>query len=191
MADPRQFQKIDILIPGYSIEDIPTDLNESKAASLLNAFSVAWHPWLLSAANCVPAFKQAESTELPTGQHIVLVPSCSEDWLGHDWKEHFADTLSVVLHNCSDRTEWLAAISEHFADEWPAVDSELLSHFFALGTVHLQVSLLSRRMHHYVDPDSYLLESETLAAAKAALEGDHAAAHEHLRRCFECLQECR
>ncbi len=191
MAEPRKFQKIDILIPGYSIEDIPTDLNERSAASLLNAFSVAWHPWLLSASGGLPNFKQAESTELPTGQHIVLIPECSEDWLGHDWKEHFSDTLSVVLDGCSDRSQYLAKITENFSDEFSPVDDELLAHFFALGTCHLQVSLLSRRMHHFVDPDQYLLESESLAAAKAAIEGRSESAHDHLRRCFECLLECR
>jgi len=191
MAEPRQFQKIDILIPGYSIEDLPTDLNERSAASLLNAFSVAWHPWLLSSADCLPAFKQAEATELPTGQHIVLVPACSEDWLGHDWKEHFADTQSIVLHECCDRDEWLSVIADSFAAAFPAIDAALLNHFFALGTCHLQVSLLSRRMHHYVDPDHYLLESETLAAARAAIAGNSELAHDHLRRCFECLLDCR
>ena len=191
MAEPRQFQKIDILIPGYSIEDLPTDLNERGASSLLNAFSVAWHPWLLSAADCLPAFKQAEATELPTGQHIVLIPECSEDWLGHEWKDHFDDTLSVVLYQCSDRAEWLSKIEQHFATEFSSVNTDLLNHFFALGTCHLQVALLSRRMHHYVDPDHYLLESEALAAARAAISGNSELAHDHLRRCFECLLDCR
>lgn len=190
MTTEHEYQQIDILIPGYSIEDLPTDLTEKSAASLLNAFSVAWHPQLLLAANCVPEFRQAESTELPTGQHIVFVPECSEDWLGHDWEDHFTDTLSAVLSGCSDRADYIRRISEIFP-EAPVVSDELLSHFFALGTCHLQVMLLSRKMHHFVDPDSYLLQSESLDAARAALAGDEAAAKDHLRKSFECLLDCR
>lgn len=190
MTTEHEYQQIDILIPGYSIEDIPTDLNEQSASSLLNAFAVAWHPQLLIASKSLPEFRQAESTELPTGQHIVFVPECSEDWLGHEWEEHFADTLSVVLSNCSNRDDYINRINEIFPDA-PVVSDELLRHFFALGTCHLQVLLLSRKMHHFVDPDSYLLESETLDAARAALAGDESKAKDHLRKSFECLLDCR
>ena len=67
MSKSRDFQDTRILIPGYSVEDLPTDLNEANASSLLNAFSVAWHPYLLSRSQALPDAFQAESTELPTG----------------------------------------------------------------------------------------------------------------------------
>lgn len=191
MTHSADFQEITILIPGYSIEDLPSDLNEPHAASLLNAFAVAWHPWLLHRSARIPEFRQAESTELPTGQQLVLVPTCSEDWLGHDWKEKLSDTLSVVFHGCSERVEWTTAINNEFGVEREAIPESLLADFFALGTTHLQVLLLSRRMHHFVDPDGYLLESEAFAAAEAAVAGDEAKARDHLRRCFECLLDCR
>ena len=191
MTHSADFQEISILIPGYSIEDLPSDLNERNAASLLNAFAVAWHPWLLHRSARIPEFRQAESTELPTGQHLILVPECSEDWLGHDWQEKLSDTLSVVFHGCGDRDEWTKAIDDEFGVAAEAIPESLLADFFALGTTHLQVLLLSRRMHHFVDPDGHLLESEAFAAAEAAITGDEAKAQDHLRRCFECLLDCR
>lgn len=191
MAASRDFQDIRILIPGYSIEDLPTDLNEANAASLLNAFSVAWHPWLLNRSASVPQAMQAESTELPTGQHIVFVPQCSEDWLAHDWKEQLSDTLSVTFDDCSDRKDWIACVDASFQNDQAAIDDDLLQDFFALGTHHLLVNWLSRRMHHYVEPDQHLLESEALAAAEAAVTGDVESARTHLHRCFECLLDCR
>lgn len=186
----RDYQEITILIPGYSIEDLPTDLNERGAASLLNAFAVAWHPQLLARSTDIPQYRQAESNDLPTGQQVVIVPECSEDWLGHDWQDQLSDTLSVALSGCSDRSEWLAAVDEKFPAE-SEVPADLLAAFLSLGVHHLVVSLLSRRMHHYVDPDTYLLKSEAQSAADAALVGDVDKANDHLRRCFECLQECR
>lgn len=191
MTNSRDFQDIRILIPGYSIEDLPTDLNEANAASLLNAFSVAWHPWLLSRSVSMPQAFQAESTELPTGQHIVFVPQCSEDWLAHDWKEQLSDTLSVTFDDCSDRAQWLTAITEAFGTDQAPLDDDLLQDFFALGTNHLLVNWLSRRMHHYIEPDQSLLESESFAAAQAAIAGDVPTAQTHLKRCFECLLDCR
>jgi len=191
MTHSADFLEITILIPGYSIEDLPSDLNERNAASLLNAFAVAWHPWLLHRSARIPEFRQAESTELPTGQHLILVPECSEDWMGHDWQEKLSDTLSVVFHGCGDRDEWIRAIDEEFGVAAEIIPESLLADFFALGTTHLQVMLLSRRMHHFVDPDSYLLETEAFAAAEAAVAGDETKARDHLRRCFECLQDCR
>ncbi|MCP4175136.1 MAG: hypothetical protein GY758_30680, partial [Fuerstiella sp.] len=186
----RDFQEITVLIPGYSIEDLPTDLNEQSAASLLNAFAVAWHPVLLAHSRGIPQFRQAESTELPTARQIIFVPECSEDWMGHDWQEHLADTRSVVFSGCTERTDWLTAVSESFgdSDDRPL---ELVDHFLALGTCHLLVMLLSRRMHFFVDPDSHVMESEAMAAADAFVAGDAETAKIHLQRCFECLLECR
>lgn len=186
----RDYQEITILIPGYSIEDLPTDLNETSAASLLNAFAVAWHPHLLARSNGIPGYQQAEATDLPTAQQIIFLPECSEEWLGHDWQDHFSDTQSVVFSGCSSREEWLAQIREKF-DLGEDLSSDILDAFFALGTCNLQVSWLSRRMHYFVDPDSYLMESEAQAAAEAAIAGDIEKMNDHLRRCFECVQECR
>lgn len=191
MTISRDFQDIRVLIPGYSIEDLPTDLNEANAASLLNAFSVAWHPSLLARSKSLPEAFQAESTELPTGQHFVFVPDCSEEWLAHDWHEQLSDTLSLTFHDCSGRDQWLAAVQGHFPDDQPGLPDDLLQDFLALGTNHLLVTWLSRRMHHFVEPDQHLLSAEAFAAATAALAGDIDTAREHLRRCFECLLDCR
>lgn len=191
MTISRDFQDIRILIPGYSVEDLPTDLNEADAASLLNAFSIAWHPSLLARSGGLPAAFQAESTELPMGQHFLLVPQCSEDWLAHDWHEQLLDTLSLTFRSCSGRDEWLTVIDSHFPDDRAVLSEDLLQDFFALGTNHLLVTWLSRRMHHFVEPDQHLLAAEAFAAATAALAGDVETSREHLRRCFECLLDCR
>ena len=187
----REFQQINVLIPGYSIEDLPTELGEDAAASLLNAFSVAWHPALLVRSAAIPDFRQAEDNELPTGQRIVLVPQCSEDWLGHDWRDRLQENSNILLSDCTQREQWCDAIETHIGASVNDIDSDLLSDFFALGTCHLLVGLLSRRMHHFVDPDAYLLESEATAAAEAAVIGNVETAKQHLERCFECLLDCR
>ena len=184
-----EFHEITILIPGYSVEDLPSDLNEQSAASLLNAFSVSWHPHLLLRTRGIPQFRQADSTELPTAKQIIFVPECAEDWLGHDWQEQLQNTESITFNGLSSREEYATAITEHFGE----VDdtAELLNHFYSLGTCYLQVMVLSRRMHFFVDPDQYVLEAESVAAAEAFTAGDAEKTREHLTKCFECLLECR
>ena len=199
MAQPK-YDAVSVLIPGYSVEDLPTDLNEQHASGLLNAIATAWHPALLAVAKGIISFRQAEVTDLPPGRQVILVPECSEDWLGHDWKESLADTESLIISSGADRDSWNAAVLEAVkgsdvlqtgGGDTSAFSHELVADFFSLGIYHLEVMLLSRRMHHFMDPDEYLLEAEAHSAAEALLEGNEENVRDHLRRCFECLQETR
>lgn len=191
MTDSAEFQDIRILIPGYSIEDLPTDLDEAEASSLLNAFAVAWHPWFLKQSAALPDVYQAEATELPTGQHLILIPECSESWLGPDWKLELEETESDVFQGCTDRADWLKQIEERYGAKLPAIDDELKNDFLAFGTAWLQVRLMSRRMHFFVDPEQNKLEASIFAAADAALASNVEEAKQHLKAAFECLLDCR
>ena len=191
MTDSAEFQDIRILIPGYSIEDLPTDLDEAEASSLLNAFAVAWHPWLLKQSAALPDVYQAEATELPTGKHLVLIPECSESWLGCDWKLELLETESDILHGCEDRQQWLTLLAERYGSELPAIDEQLQADFLAFGTAWLQVRLMSRRMHFFVDPEQNKLEDAIFSAADSAIAGHVDESKRHLKAAFECLLDCR
>lgn len=191
MTDSAEFQDIRILIPGYSIEDLPTDLDEAEASSLLNAFAIAWHPWILKQSAALPDVYQAEATELPTGQHLILIPECSESWLGPDWKLELQETESHIFHGCENRDQWLTHLEERYGETLPAIDDELRDDFLAFGTAWLQVRLMSRRMHFFVDPEQNKLEVSIFEAADAALVGNVEEAKQHLKAAFECLLDCR
>jgi len=218
---PADLSEISVLIPGYSVEDLPTDLPEEDAASLLNAIACAWHPLLLRRASGIPVFRQAESlTDFP-GRRVVLVPASSESWMPHEWRAVFQDQGHIVLAGCSKREDWLTAIYAALSDDagekqtddsvLEAVQSQdgatadcadsvsssagiapvLVDHFLALGIVMLQVQLLSRRRHHFVDADKILLNREVRLAADASCCGDEATVRLHLGRCFEHLRDTR
>ena len=191
MTDSAEFQDIRILIPGYSIEDLPTDLDESEATGLLNAFAVAWHPWLLKQSAGLPEIHQAEATELPTAQHFILIPECSESWLGSDWELELQETESHIFHGCESRQQWLTQIEERYAESFPPIDNDLRNDFVAFGTAWLQVRFMSRRMHFFVDPDQTQLEASLFDAADAAVAGKTEVAKRHLTTAFECLLDCR
>lgn len=203
MTVPQEFSEISVLIPGYSIEDLPTDLPEEEAASLLNAVACAWHPKLLQRSNSIPLFRQAESLTGYAGRRIVFVPAPSESWMPHEWRDVFREQSHIVLAGCSKREDWLTAIDAALVDEaiLPGDDGTverpatstlvLVDHFLALGIVMLQVQLLSRRRHHFVDADNILLSREVRLAAVASLAGDEETVKSHLMRCFEHLRDTR
>ena len=104
------FDEISIMVPSYSVEDLPTDLEEDAAEGLLNAFAIAWHPRLLSCARGIPTVRQADSVHQLSGRHLLIVPPYSEDWMSHDWRDGSARFLHGVLAGCQTRAEWLAAV---------------------------------------------------------------------------------
>ncbi len=208
MSASQDFSEISVLIPGYSIEDLPTDLPEEDAASLLNAVACAWHPQLLLRSSSIPLFRQAESLTGFSGRRIVFVPASSESWMPHEWRAVLREQGHIVVAGCSKREDWLAAIDTVFTEETLAAETDgntepsttpaatstppvLIDHFLALGIVLLQVQLLSRRRHHFVDADTILLSREVRLAASASVIGDEATVKAHLSRCFEHLRETR
>ncbi|MEY3176192.1 MAG: hypothetical protein RLZZ436_4106, partial [Planctomycetota bacterium] len=202
MSFRSEFAEISILIPGYSVEDLPTDLAEAEAASLWNAVACAWHPRLLAQSSSLPLLRQAESQYGYPGRRVIFVPTPSESWMPHEWRNVFRDQDHVIIDSCTDRNQWLAAIESSTpapvsidpAEPTAARalrDPILVPDFLAFGTVALQLQLLSRRRHHFIDPDQILLARELRAAATAALLHDEPLARQHLSTAFEHLREIR
>ncbi len=54
------YDEVLVLIPSHSLEDFPSELSESDAESILNAFSIAWDPRLLLAAGSLPKWHRAD-----------------------------------------------------------------------------------------------------------------------------------
>ena len=157
MTIRTEFSEISILIPGYSVEDLPVDLAESEASSLWNAIACAWHPKLLAQSASLPLLRQAESQYGYPGRRIVLVPSAAEAWMPHEWRNVLREQDHVILDGCTERAEYLTAIETHVPA--PVVeggagiatataDYLLADDFVAFGTTVVQLQLLSRRRHH-------------------------------------------
>ncbi len=195
-----EFTEISVLIPGYSVDDLSSDLAEKEASSLWNAISCAWHPRLLAQTSATPTLQHAEAQEGLAGRRIVLVPTASESWMPHEWRDAFRNQQHVVIGSCTEREEWLAALQDAIPDPVPDQGEEpirevgeplLVEDFLSLGAVVTMLQLLSRRRHHYVDPDTFLLEREVRAAAEASCTGDEQSTRRHLQACFDHLLDIR
>ena len=191
MEENRRYTGIAILIPGYSVEDIPADLTEEASTELLNAIAYAWHPSVIASADSIPHFRYADVSDLLDSRQIIFAPSCSEDWMGHDWREHLDAGNSLLLHGPVERADWDDAVARAFGQDTDPVEPSLVHDFLVLGLSWFLVASLSRRMHYFIDPDETRLSSSIHDAAGAALQGDIAQAREALSKAFECLLETR
>ena len=190
------YDELIVLVPCHSLEDFPTELGDAPAESLLNAFAAAWHPALLFHAGGLPQWRRADDFydgPLPSVKQLVFIPQPSEDWLGHDTIDKLKESGAAVLKGLTKRADYVAAALNGVAPlpESLTSDPELIADFHALGLTWLMTELLTRHMRNIADVDRTRLEIETIAAAKAAMAGDRAAAERHLQRAFETLLECR
>lgn len=185
-----RYDDILILISSHSLEDLPTDLGEEDAASLLNAFAVGWHPVCLASAGVIPSWHRADVPPELTANRLIIVPNNCKNLLPGGWADHARKKGGVVIAGMSDRQKMLDAILEPCEIETP-VDPDLVKDFLALGTCYILLELLTRQMHHFSSMDEVHLQREAVAAAKAAVANDREGAVAHLRSAFEVLLEAR
>jgi len=184
------FEQLLVLIPSHGLEDLPTELAEKPAASLLNGFACLWHPSLIAATGQLPRWQRADAPETQFTKKLVLVPLSCMDLLPAGWIEQSREEGSVVITGEHEREKMLARALEPLG-EIPALDPELVADFLAFGTCYLLLELLTRRMRSYGNIDEVTLEREIVAAAAAAIQQDGDAARKHLSLCFEKLLESR
>lgn len=186
------YNELTVLVPCHSLEDFPTELGDDAAASLLNAFSILWHPRLLAAAQTMPKWQRADEASDARPHRLVIVPKPSEEMVPSAWVERAGREGSVVVCGVSGRTAMLeAALGPLEIPDDAKVDPDLEADFLALGTVYLLTELLTRHMRNFSHLDEVHMEREVLAAARAALDDDREATQKHLQHCFEMLLECR
>lgn len=185
-----RYESLTVLIPSHSVEDLPLDLPEAQAESLLNAFSVIWHPKLLDSAGVMPQWERADDPPESHKDRLFIVPTVSTDWIPCQWIENARELGAIVVTGISDREEMLTQALAPLEVE-SEVDPDLAADFLALGHCYLQLEILTRQMRYFNELDQRRLEGETVSAARAAIAGDRQATESHLRSCFEMLLEGR
>lgn len=185
-----KYNDLIVLVPCHSLEDFPTELGEEPAASLLNAFTILWHPSLLASTGAFPRWERSDESLTVQADRLVVVPTPCDEWVPSTWVERARREGCVVISGEHDREKMLHQALEPL-ELTHAVDSELVADFLALGTAYLQVELLTRHMRNFSHLDEAHMQREAIAAAQAAINHDLEAAKKHLGHCFEMLLECR
>jgi alpha-mannosidase len=187
------YDEILVLIPSHSLEDFPSELSESDAESILNAFAIAWDPRLLLAARSLPKWHRADDPPAHAAGRIVFVPTNCESWLPGGWCEQAISDGARVIRGLTERQAMLRDALRQVGIEVGA-DTELedrAADFHSLGFHYLQLELLTRKMRHFSNLDEVYLKREALGAAEAALAGDVETTFARLKQCFDTLLEAR
>ena len=117
------YQKVVILIPSHSLEDFPTELSDKQAESLLNAFSVSFHPRLVASTGLMPGWHRADEPTTDVDGSLIIVPTACDDQLPAGWVSLAREQGAVVVSGLHDRTEMVEAALAGLANE-PAADGE-------------------------------------------------------------------
>ncbi|MFZ5832233.1 MAG: hypothetical protein ACOY3P_19280, partial [Planctomycetota bacterium] len=178
-----------VLLPCRSIEELSLDRPDTEAEQLLGAFSILFHPALLAEAGDVPSWESAEAPPGNVGEALVIVPPCSEHLLPTDWVETAEAEGARIVRHAATRSELLARALDSV--NGPAADAELTADMFALGLCYFMVELMTRQLRYMSNLDEAGFRDAAVKAARAARDDDEPAAKQHLEKAFTLLYQSR
>lgn len=199
-----------VLIPARTLEDFPTDFDDSDACSTLAAWTAAWHPTLIAAAKKIPSWYRADSPPepdpefsktsddkiQPTPTRLIFAPAPSIDWLPDGYQDR-SQTAGAVWVTGQDRQSVLDQLAKlgHIPDQTTSltlgnrtIDA---SDFYAASYAALQVEVMTRRLRYTSNLDQIHLQTRLVDAATAFLNQQTADAIAALHDVFDCLAEER
>ncbi len=189
-------RRASLILPCHGWDDFPTHLGDEASAEFLAAWTSLWHPAIMATTGHLPGWHQAEEPPDPgeLDGELVLVPPPSRERMPSDWCDRLRATAPAnpaPVETVASRAETLAAVLSAASIGPIQVDANVVADFLALGFAYLQVELLTRAMRYSTVLDTERFETATIAAAKAATNGNHDGAHDELVRAFDLLADAR
>lgn len=185
------YQELLILLPCHSLEDFPTYHEGDDAQSLLASWSALWHPELIASAGKMPQWQRIEDPPQEVNEKLIVVPTVCASRLPTGFAQRVKEEGGCLVRKTLDRGEIVAAALAGLGGRSEALDPELAADFLALGYCYLQVQLLTRQMRYSSNLDEVYFGGQLVAAAQAAVAGDHETARDRLSACFNVLAEER
>jgi len=186
-----KFQELVILLPCHSLEDFPQHHEGDDAAGLLAAWTALWHPALIASADSAPTWCRVDDTPENLTDRLLVVPSVSGKELPTGFAQRAESEGACLIRNQTARASIVATALERLDGGDRDIDPELAADFHALGYGFLQIQLLTRQMRYSSNLDEYHFNTQLVAAAQAAANGEDALAAEKLTACFDLLGEER
>lgn len=202
-----KLQRLTVILPVESLEGYALGREADRAEEILSSWSALYHPTLLATAQTLPRWISAqEPPKDPTGT-LIMLPQSSEKNLAAGWLDEALESDAVLIRGLEHREEMVDAALDRIEEGSLNVDPELVADFLALGFCHLQIEVLIREAGYdmgndiqYYDEQYYdytghfdrdLFQTETIAAAEAAHQGDEETARERLGAAFGRLTDAR
>ncbi len=185
------FDRLTVLLPCHSLEDLSLERSAEESEELLSAWSALYHPALLLHARALPRWVQADTPPDDPATCLTVIPRPAESLLPAGWLDQALAGGAAVVRNQADREAMVADALARLPGESPRFDPGLVGDFLALGFCHFQVELLTRRLRYMSNLDESRFQERTLAAAQEAADGRDETAREHLHSAFDLLTEAR
>jgi alpha-mannosidase len=186
-----RFEDLMVILPGYSIESFPVEIEDEEADQYLSAWTALFHPVLLAHSAVAPRPVCACSLPESPANSLIVVPACCDASLTAEWLERAESVQArLVRHECTREAMLAAALSGLPAPERP-IDPELIDEFFAVGMCYFVVELHTRRTRYMSNLDAERFGRHVLEAGVQAYQGDAVAAREQLQGAFDRLVEAR
>ncbi len=105
-------QRLIIVQPCYSLEDLPRNLDDDSAADYHACWTALWHPAFLKSVPNLPEWKRSDSSSLDVRDSLIVVPTASASHIDTTLRERIDLQENVILNSKGDRNANLQAIAE-------------------------------------------------------------------------------
>lgn len=160
---------------------------------MLAAWTVLWHPRLLSQTEQSPTWYRADSPPDPTIPRLITVPQPSIEMLPDRYEIRCEQVEGNRWVTGASRKEMLQTLQ--LDDPLPRLCGKHRSievdDFFAAGFTMLQIQVMTRRLRYTSNLDEIYLQGRIVAAAKAFIDGKADEAIDALHGFFDSLAEER
>ena len=186
-----KYEELVILLPCHSLEDFPLHHEGDDAQSLLASWTAMWHPALIASAGKIPTWHRVDDPPEDLSNRLLVVPTVSLSELQTGFAQRAKGEGANLIRKKLSRDEIMSDALEQLDGGAGNVSDDLSADFLALGYCFLQVELLTRQMRYASNLDEVFFNSQTVAAAQAAMAGNEDEAREKIRTCFDVLAEER
>ncbi|MDR3232242.1 MAG: hypothetical protein LBT46_01005 [Planctomycetaceae bacterium] len=183
-----------VLYPCSTFDSLATDLTETEASELLDAWTAAFHPAVLQADvqrggqnECeMPRWESATYPAYNLQRDIVIVPPCCEHSWTDEWNKQTEECLVIRSPFKSKEHKPPDNIPDNVQ-----VSDELLNAFRAVAVAKLLTDLTARSLHYIDSNNDAALKAALFDAVRYNNEGNEELTKRSLKEVFEELSRMR
>ena len=105
------YQRLIIVQPCYSLEDLPRNLTEDTAANYHACWTAMWHPSLLAKLPNLPEWKRSDTGSLDVKDALIALPNVSQSHVDVTLRERIEASENTLLENIDTREQWVSAFA--------------------------------------------------------------------------------
>ncbi|MFN7888721.1 MAG: hypothetical protein ACK5OC_00400 [Pirellula sp.] len=192
-------QRSVVVIPSYSVEELPNGLGHEVSSDFLNAWTVGWDARLLVCLGTLPEWKRPDSGALELENALVLCPEVCREKVDIPQRERLGLGNCVVIDtDRRNRPDLFQRIATSIRESGLENEQEVLNaspvlgeDFYALGYAVLQVQILARKLRYSWNIDWIAFTEQVMNAAKASIQGDTEETERWIQASFDTISQER